>query len=332
VSSSGKIPTIGHRKVPNIYSKFLLLSKLISSIDVFLFPTGVLAHKRGVKCFQYSYLNSQFWVTGGYDCAIRIYDINTAQCFAQYIGHRSIITDLKVTRKDQFIISVSFDRTVKVWNVQTGNCEKTLTGHADGITSCDLSPDQRYLVTSSLDMTARVWDLSTYKTVSILKRHSKWIKVVRFSPDGNYIVTASLDHNVYIWDLKVVLISKNMTYFRCIDSHKDTILSISMSKPNLLLTSSRDQTVRLFDYTTGSELYSISMSPSWACCVAFSSDGQLFATGSFDNTISLFRTKNGEKVRQLRIFNLGILSVGFPDNDQYVLCGTSDGFIQQIPL
>ncbi|RKP18816.1 WD40 repeat-like protein, partial [Rozella allomycis CSF55] len=327
-----KKPTVGHRKIPKVYLKLQYISKVLSSIDIFLFPVGVLAHRRGLKCMQVSSLNSSFWITGGYDGIIRIFDINTLSCHAQYVGHRSIVTDLKVTKKDLHIISVSFDRTIKIWNVQTAVCERTFTGHSDGITSCDISPDQRYLATSSMDNTARIYDLVNGVCVAIVKKHTKWIKSIRFSPDGTHVATASLDHKVYIWDMRQVLHSKNMTYTRCIDVHHDSVLCVVMQKPNLLLTASRDMTIRLFDYVNGSEIHCITMAPSWACTVCFSGDGQLFAAGSYDNTISIFRTKSGERIRQLRIFNSGILTVSFSENEQYIVCGTSDGLLQHIPL
>jgi WD40 repeat protein len=112
----------------------------------------------------------------------------------------------------------------------------------------------------------------------------------------------------------------------------DYILDIAMHRPSLLLSTSRDSTVKLFDYLTGHELVSVNLFPSWSCTVTFSSDGEYFATGSFDNNVIIFRTKDGARVREIRTLNLGIMCVRFPRDLTYITVGTVEGFLQQIPL
>lgn len=121
---------------------------------------------------------------------------------------------------------------------------------------------------------------------------------------------------------------------RFIDAHKDAILSLALTDrhPTHVLTTSRDQTVKMHDFTTGDLLYSIALDPSWACTCAFSADGQMFVTGSFDNNVVVFRTKDGERVRQIRVFNLGVTAVAFPVGYEHVVCGTSEGHLQLVPL
>ncbi|KNE61724.1 hypothetical protein AMAG_06526 [Allomyces macrogynus ATCC 38327] len=273
------------------------------------------------------------WASGRDNCKVRIWDVADKQCLAQLAGHKSIVTDVRFVKSDAYIVSASFDKTIKIWNAQTATCERTLTGHADSITTCDVSPDGRYIVSGSLDMTLRLWDWASGECLSVVKKHARYIKAVKFSVDGRYIASAGLDRRVYLWDVKILAYSKNVSHVRCIEAHDDAILAMDMQRPNVLVTVSRDQSVKLWDYMTGHCIYGISLSPAWACTVAFGFDGELFAVGCFDNSVHVFRTKTGERVRLIKVLNMGVLTVKFPSQHyDFILCGSSEGFVQKIPL
>ncbi|KAI8831578.1 WD40-repeat-containing domain protein [Chytridium lagenaria] len=314
-------------KIKKLYRKFILIHELLRALDIHIFPNFVAAHKEGIKCTQFSIFDSSLWLTGGYDCIIRIHDIRP-----QYVGHKSIITDVHFAKDDTMIVSSSFDRTIKIWNAQSSSCEKTLTGHTDSVTSCDVTIDGRYIASASTDCTVRLWDFATGECVCVIKRHTRWVKRVRFSHDGRYLISAGLDCKIYTWDVKFLMVAKAVSHTRCIETHSDYILDIATLKPTFVLSTSRDCTVRMHEFLTGQELVCVDLSPSWACTVAFSRDGTYFVTGSFDNNINIYTTADGEKIREIRALNLGIMSVGFPRDLEYVVVGTVEGFLQQIFL
>jgi WD40 repeat protein len=210
--------------------------------------------------------------------------------------------------------------------------EKTLLGHIDAVTSCDISPDGRYIVSGSLDNTFKLWDFNTGENIATVKKHSRWVKKVKFSHDGRYIATAGLDRRVYLWDTKIVANSRSPTHNRCIDNFNDFVLDMLLFKPSNLITTSRDSTLRLFDYMTGHEVRSFNIAPSWACTLALSANEEYFATGSFDNNINIFRINDFVRLREIRVFNLGIMCVRFPSDLSYIAVGTAEGFLQQIEL
>ncbi|KAJ3025926.1 UNVERIFIED_CONTAM: hypothetical protein HDU68_006456 [Siphonaria sp. JEL0065] len=322
-------------KLKTLHKKFELVHELFVSVDIHIFPNFVAAHKDGVKSAQYSAFDSNLWLSGGYDGLIRIHDLRAANshiCLSQYVGHKSIVTDVHFTKDDTHIVSCSFDRTIKIWNSQSASCEKTLTGHTDSVMSCDVTLDKRYIVSGSTDNTVRLWDFNTGHCVANIKKHTRWVKLVKFSPDGRFIVSAGLDHKIYIWDIKFVANSRTFSPKRTIEDHRDYILDIAMARPNYLLTVARDSSIRMFDINSANELYKISIAPSWACTATFSPNGEYFATGSFDNNVIIFNTKDGSRVRQIRCLNLGIMCVRFPKDLSYIVVGTQEGFVQQIPL
>jgi WD40 repeat protein len=58
---------------------------------------------------------------------------------------------------------------------------------------------------------------------------------------------------------------------------------------------SGDQTVRLFDVTTGKERQKLEGHDDWVSAVAFSPDGKTVASGSYDKTVRLFDVTTGEE-------------------------------------
>lgn len=210
--------------------------------------------------------------------------------------------------------------------------ERTLNGHTDSVTTCDVSCDGRFIASGSLDCSVKLWDFATGELLQTVKKHTKWVKIVRFSHDGRYLATSGMDRKVYLWDSKILANSKNPTHTRCIDSFNDYVLDMILCKPAFLLTTSRDSTIRLFDYMTGHELKQFNLAPSWACTISLSANEEYFATGSFDNNINIFRTKDFIRVREIRAFNLGIMHISFPSDLSYLVVGTAEGFLQQIEL
>ncbi|ORZ39705.1 WD40-repeat-containing domain protein [Catenaria anguillulae PL171] len=327
-----------------LHAKLAVLHQVFVGVDVFLFPPLVPAHTgslasamlggtSGVKSMSPTAFDNNIWATGGYDCKVRIWDMAEGGCLAQFAGHKSIVTDVHFIKNDAFIVSSSFDKTIKVWNAQTATCERTLAGHTDAITSCDVSPDARYILSGGLDTTLRLWEFVSGDCLAVVKKHTRYIKCVKFSPDGRYAASAGLDRRVYIWDVKILAYSKNITHIRCIEAHDDYILALDMARPSLLVTTSRDMFVKLWDYMSGHCIYQISLAPAWACTVAFGSDAELFAVGCFDNSVHVFKTKTSERVRMLKVLNSGVLAVRFPKRGyESVLVGTQEGFLQKLRL
>jgi WD40 repeat protein len=136
---NGLIPKLRSRK---LHYKFWTLHDTLKIVDIHIFPNFIQAHTNGLKCAQFSSFDSNLWLTGGYDCVLRISDIRSENghiCLAQYVGHKSIITDAHFTKNDAHIISSSYDRTVKIWNSQAATVDHTLIGHTDAVLTCDVS-------------------------------------------------------------------------------------------------------------------------------------------------------------------------------------------------
>jgi WD40 repeat protein len=76
---------------------------------------------RPSKVFALAYVSEQSIVTAGSDNLIRIWDLATAQCSLQLVGHTGTVTSLAVAPGGSTLVSGSYDTTIRVWELPTAS-------------------------------------------------------------------------------------------------------------------------------------------------------------------------------------------------------------------
>ncbi|MCP4290113.1 MAG: hypothetical protein GY792_37835 [Gammaproteobacteria bacterium] len=80
--------------------------------------------------------------------------------------------------------------------------------------------------------------------------------------------------------------------------HTNRVWSVAFSPDgNQIVTTSEDQTVRIWDATTGEELHQLTGHTSYVSSAAFSPDGAWIVTASYDGTARIWPTSWEEALR-----------------------------------
>jgi platelet-activating factor acetylhydrolase IB subunit alpha len=174
-------------------------------------------------------------------------------------GHRQNVTCVAFHPVFSSLASGSEDTTIKIWDWELGELEKTIKGHTRGVLDVDFGGPRggTLLASCSSDLTIKLWDPSDdYKNIRTLPGHDHSVSAIRFVPSG---------------------------------------AAGSPSSGNLLVSASRDTTLRIWDVTTGYCVKTIKGHADWVRDVTPSFDGRWLLSGGVDQTARLWDAATGEQ-------------------------------------
>ncbi|KAG4071780.1 hypothetical protein HA402_011934 [Bradysia odoriphaga] len=119
----------------------------------------------GVRCLSF-HPTGDYMIVGTDHEVLRVYDINTSQCFVSAIAsqqHTSSVTCVKYALTAKMYASGSLDGSIKLWDVVSGRCINTFSQAHEGAEVCSVtfSKNGKYLLSSGKDSLVKLWELST---------------------------------------------------------------------------------------------------------------------------------------------------------------------------
>ncbi|KAG2019972.1 miller-Dieker lissencephaly protein [Coprinopsis cinerea AmutBmut pab1-1] len=188
-----------------------------------------------------------------------------------------------------------------------------LTGHRAPLTSIAFHPQYSILASASEDTTVKIWDWETGEFERTLKGHTKPVNDLDFDHKGHLLVTCSSDLFIKIWDSQNEW--KNTKTFV---GHDHAVSAVRfMPGDQLIVSASRDRTIRVFDVASTHQVRTLSGHSEWVRCVIPSADGTMLASGSKDQTVRLWDPLTGEPKSELRGHENDVEAVAFAPISAY---------------
>ena len=167
-------------------------------------------------------------------------------------------------------------------------------------TALSFSPDGRVLAsTSGFGAPITLRDTKTGQELRTLKTQIGMVfNSLEWSPDGRRIASAH-------WGMK--------------GNINDPAAANSFSMNDISFE------IKVWDAQTGSELNSFSGHNNFVNILAFSRDGRVLASGSYDNTVKLWDTTTGREMRSLSGHTGAVVAIDFSSDGRFVVSGSNDG-------
>jgi transcription initiation factor TFIID subunit 5 len=165
-----------------------------------------------------------------------------------YRSHNYPVWDVKWAPTGHYFASASHDKTARVWAMDVATPRRIMVGHLADVDVVTWHPNCNYIATGSSDRTLRLWDVSTGECVRIFTGHRGGIRSIAMSPDGKSMASGSDDGGILTWDLGSAKCE------RAFAGHAGAVYSLDYAggDATLLASGGADETVRLWDVTTGS--------------------------------------------------------------------------------
>lgn len=155
------------------------------------------------------------------------------------------------------------------------------------------------------------------------------ITSLALSADGRKVISGGYKSDtLQLWDIsagnEIAALTEDAA-----GPEKNTVSSIAFSPDGrYALSGGSDQTVKLWDLTTGKLANKFIGHTGWVLSVAFSPDGKYAASGSRDNTIRLWDVSSGKSVDTFTGHSDGVRSLVFSADGRYLLSGSYDKTIK----
>ncbi|KAF9353956.1 hypothetical protein BGX34_011286 [Mortierella sp. NVP85] len=254
----------------------------------------ILDHHRGVISAAYSPQGDQM-VSGGYDMAVRLWDVETGECRYAITGHTNDVTAVMFSPKGDHIASVSDDMTVRLWNVESRASRKISNRHSGGVSGLGYSAKRNQVASCGSDSTIRLWDAETGVCNRTLIGHSEFVYKATYSPNEDQLVSCSNDMTVCLWDVESGARRHILT------GHTERVCDVAFSpRGNQVASAGTDATIRLWNVETGECQHILfGHNRRRIRVIIYSPQGDHLASCGHDGTVQLWDVETGACVRTL---------------------------------
>lgn len=236
-------------------------------------------------------------------------------------GHRSEISDIHWKSDGKQLVTASQDKTARIWDAQTGTELARLEGHARDVTTASWNSSGHSILTTSGDDTARVWDAATGKELAQLKAtDASRLFGAEWSPDGHRVVTAHGVGTAIVWDAASageVFRLRGRGWIKAARWSPDGKRIITVSPGAIGDT-------RVWDATTGTEIYNLAEDNGGIISAVWSPDSTLILT-SAGRIVRVWDATTGRIVSNLLGHIDSAVAVQWSADGSRVLTRSSDG-------
>ncbi|OAB57660.1 hypothetical protein AY600_00655 [Phormidium willei BDU 130791] len=282
---------------------------------------------------------------GDYNTNVTLWDVETGSKIQTLRDHQDTVYSVKFSPIEQTIASGSGDKNLIIWDLRTGAERMTIRGQNRGIYNMDFNP-RGDLIAIDDGGTIRLIDISPKPdnmryTEPVNRRnygynfrgHTSIVSSLTFSPNHPVLASASYDGSIQIWDWQTPEIQD-------VKEEESAMTAIGFSPDSrLLLSGADDGTVKLWEVSEDDgtvklwevserEYAKLAQHNSAISTVAFSPNGEVFASASSDGIVKIWNLGQPQEIMRFRGQPDGISNIAFSSDNRQLAAGGDDGSIE----
>jgi WD40 repeat protein/serine/threonine protein kinase len=299
---------------------------------------------------------------------IQIWDAATGKPVFEPIVQGGVIYALAFSPDGSRIVSAGNTRIAMLWDSATGEPIGAPLRQRDTIRTAAFSPDGKRIATGNQDGVLRIWDLihnkyvgkpvkyldqilavacgpdgfrilaeadgaiqvrdaATGKPIGRPIPHPGRIEFIVFSPDGMRLATSSRTEADESWYVRLYDLSRGELVGKPFDRGAAR-MAFSPDGSRILTAGAPDRAARLWDVATLNCLGEFRQHQRHVSAAAYSPDGSLFLTGSYDGTTQLWNAITLEPVGAPLVHQSEVKDAAFSPDGAKFLIGFADGTVR----
>uniref|UniRef100_A0A7S0HDQ7 Ubiquitin-like domain-containing protein n=1 Tax=Hanusia phi TaxID=3032 RepID=A0A7S0HDQ7_9CRYP len=279
-------------------------------------------HTRKVNSVTFS-VDGKVVATGSDDYNVCLWSADTGLLMGEPLkGHEEEVTSVAFHPSHYHVLASGCAAgTIRFWDTRDSSLiGEPLQAHEVKIAGLAFWPGRPDLLAScSNDRTIRFWSMEKRSQVfPPVQAHVSWVNSMFWTPNGDRLVSGSRDSTIKVWSMQMMSDAQ-------MQGHKQGVNSVSFNPgtSNVVVTSSYDRTIQLWDASTGKKKGEPLRGQSgWPGSLVWSPSSSLLASGSDNNDIKIW-TAEGEVKANLKGHRMAVTSLAFNPLDENMLASCS---------
>jgi WD40 repeat protein/serine/threonine protein kinase len=221
-------------------------------------------------------------LTATYWGKAQLWNTRTGLPVSSPFGNGKALESAALSPDGKYVAIADQNGFLEIWATATGLLLTNIVQFEGGLHSVRFSPNGNAFVTAEGRGLARVWEFPSCVPTAGLAQHTGNLTYAGYSRDGQYLLTTGRDMKAIVWEARTFAPVHRLP-------HKNWVHHGDFSPDGrLLVTGCFDRQARLWDLSTGQQLYPEMPHGDGVYTARFSPDGRYVVTACLDGIVRLW--------------------------------------------